>query len=435
MRGTPVAAWIAIVGALVYCPLITVFFRLGWIDQPTSGLLAGASVAVVVAISFPHLISAQRLRLTSLYSAAGASLALFVLVTAFSTFLAQLGERAQSAEQMWRQFAMAFSPALLFIIFRSWASRSQSHRPIQTGLDLLALMAIGSVALDLTGIFRFESYGARNFGVLGDSVAWLLSALLVLHISSRRWALFALTLLCLLATASRGPIVVSLVATTLLALLQPGRTQGAQNLRIGVLVILVSVVGFVVQFAPAVIDRFLQTDFFANDRIDTSRFSYEVFLREPILGSGYNSHSYYFSQVFGEAQEGSTVYSVATSTLAQSLADSGITGTLFLVSSYLFFMVVAFRVLRTSRPWEPGGSFPFVARGLSAWLIAFIPLNQTAGYILPNSQVGAFYFAVAGILVGYLYQRQPQLTAHRPPNPASNIRGVISSTSTSKISE
>lgn len=438
---TPTSVWIAIIGALLYCPAVTILFRLELIDQPASGLLAAASVLTVALLSFPQLASKHSLGVGLLRDWAGLALCCFAAATALSTTLAQFGDRAHVADIMWRQYAMAFIPLLLFFVSRELARRPTSHKPIATALGALAVVTVASVSLYVSGVLAFESYGSRRFGILGDAAAWTLSAFVVVSFAGRRWLLLVLCLACLLATASRAPIAIAILGVLVHALLRPGRTLAAAKLRAAIVVGVAVAVYFADRFLPSVAERFFQTDLFSNDRVDTSSFSWEVFLQDPLVGRGYNSHSYYFAQVFGEPQEGSTVYSVPTSTIAQSLADSGLLGAFFLCAALAALLVASFRVVTGNQPksilQHRTTDFPLIAQGLAAWLIAFIPINQTAGYVLPNSQLGAFFFCAAGIVIGYArpLSRRRVVAHHLPPNPASTIRGVSISTSRSSTSE
>lgn len=394
--------WVLVV-AFVYPHILTVLAQLGFIDQRLSGLAGGAVVVGVFALFAREMFTRRALVVGWQSDWIGWGFLGLAAATAVSTALAAVGNRLDPAA-MWRQYAMAFVVVPLYFLIREKSRDRRAYAAILLGLDVVTVMAIGSLVLDITGIYVGERFGDRRFGILGDSVAWLLSAMAVVQLARSRWAVSAICIVCLLLTASRAPILITVAAILTYATLTPIKSTEAYIKKIiAFAAIFLAVVG-ASYLLPNVADRFKTTDIAVNDRFMTTLLTFEVFRSSPIIGSGYNAHTDYFAQYFGTGREGLGIHAVPVSTPAQSLADSGAIGFGFLMTAFITLILASLRVIR--RKISPAGidpltyKFSMAARGLACWLLAFMVLNQTSGYLLPSSALGAFFFCAAGIIAG-----------------------------------
>lgn len=327
----------------------------------------------------------------------GYSLIGFVLLVVVACLIAQFSGKRVDYLEMWRYVIQVYFCTLVFWGVAGWAYRRFDVRSIDLGVAVLATLAVTSVLIEFFGITSFESYGSRNFGFLGDSVAWLLSFPIVYFLFRRRhWSLLTLSVVSLLITESRGALIVvfgSLILYNLFSSESLARKFGQAIIMASfILIAIFSGLG------AKGLGRFDGLDLVENDRVQTAIFSALIFLENPYFGGGYGIHSLKF-QALGITNDdpGVQTWVIPTNTFLQILSEFGLIG--FAVwALFLYLLIVAcWRVLRNVRT-EPRFR---VILGLTLWLVAFLLLNHSAAWLLPGSKLLVLVFASAGAVVGF----------------------------------
>ena len=164
--------------------------------------------------------------------------------------------------------------------------------------------------------------------------------------------------------------------------------------------------------SPELLTRLYATNILQNERVNTSRFTLELFSTSPLIGLGYNAQAAKFASTYGLGAEGFSLYSNAASTPFQILSDSGILGFAFFAAFAWCLLWACLHVARapSPRPDADAEKIHQTVRGAACWLLVFVPFNQSAAYLLPNSLLGALLFAMAGLVVGYRSQLMPNST-------------------------
>lgn len=398
-------ALIATTLALIYLPVITVLFRLRLVDKTGAGLLGILSALLLGVYLVPAIFGTRGLGVISREDKAGNFLVGFVIATAFSALIAQFGERGANAVDMWQQIAMAFAPVVFYYGFRELIRQGARGAPLRLALDIYLLFVLGTLFLQISGLYSSEQYGMRRFGLLGDGVAWLASLGCIVLFAQKRWLFTVICIAFLSATGSRAPSLVTAAGIVLLVLTQPIRSQAAFFFRALAVLAMAGGALLLPTLLPVVVARFQSTNLLENDRVNTTLFTLQLFADSPIIGSGYNIQTHVYSSYFGKGGEGVNIYLVPVSTPAQILADSGLVGFAFFLGFVIVVMKAAFEVARSDITAPVNGvrdeGVHQIARAFACWLIAFIPLNQAAAYLLPNSFLGLLVLAGAGLVVGY----------------------------------
>lgn len=332
----------------------------------------------------------------------GFGLALLFVAGLGSTLYAHFNLRGSYSIDMWQQFAMAMSLMLIFPAYAYLSSARSMFKPIMTGWDLLAVFAIGTVVAHLLGIISGEAFGSRQFGILGDPVAWLFSALIVVYFERRKWVFFAMCAALLVLTGSRAPALMAAAGIVLASVMQANTSVQSILERCALAAGLVGGVFLIPLLMPGLINRFRETDFLYNDRIETIRFALSLVRESPWVGLGYNAQSHYFAEQLGGRTGVFMILNSAVSTPVQILTDFGIIGLAFFVLATLALLKACFNVARAVPDGIPAGAplqFFQLTRGLACWLIPFIILNHSAAYLLPLSMIAVVFFAAAGMVV------------------------------------
>ena len=321
-------------------------------------------------------------------------LMLFIVLSALSNILAQIQGPRLDAYDMWRLSLMAYLPTIAFWGGQAWARRAFNTRPIDIGAVILALVCSSSVILDVVGISEYESYGTRYFGFIGDSVAWMLSFVVVYFTVCKKYVLYnVMAIIALLFTQSLGASFVVVVALFIYYLKSNELRRRPVIILLNALLLL-SIVNYF-GLLPLLLDRLNVLDILENDRVRTSAFTFGLFLENFYFGGGYGIHGYSFEmEGFTNLVAGFDFMGTPSSTYIQVLADSGLFG---------FFIFLAF-ILAVSRDSLRVISNTFSSQGarevsgLAAWLISFMLTNHTAAWLLPSSKLSVIVFTVAGIV-------------------------------------
>lgn len=344
----------------------------------------------------------------------GAALITFVVLSALANQVASLLGVRDDGAAMWRQLVLASLPVILFWGARSWAWHRFSLRGLDLGMTALIALCLLSVGLEVAGVLAVEAYGSRHFGVLGDTVAWVATLPTIYFMVRGRWVLLGLCLIVIILTQTRGAYLVLLGGLILTVLFMPVTTRRAYLMRIGAAIGGILSMLFAHSLMNTLLQRFADVDLLENDRTRTLEFTFEVFLNRPILGSGYNSHSYYFVPTTASMDASLIQWSTPVSTFVQVLADTGIFGFIPFFAAMAMICFVAFRAILLRTKAEEIQSVV----ALAAWLIPFVVLNHSAAWLLPSSLLPPLVFVAAGVVVGAMSRidasMKPRISAGGP---------------------
>lgn len=384
---------LTIILAINYAAAIAMASAITGLDSTIRALLLAAGTLGVAAVqaTFGPM---RRGRMNSL--PIGAALIAFVVMSALANQLANLLAVREDGDAMWRQLILALLPVILFWSARSWAWHRFSLRGLDLGMAVLIILCLLSVGLEIMGLVAVESYGTRHFGVLGDSVAWVATLPTLYFLVRARWGLLGLCLIVMIVTQTRGAYIVLFGGLLLTVFLMPVTTKRAYLMRIGAMIGGICSVLLAQSLMNTVLQRFADIDFLENDRTRTLEFTFQVFLNRPILGSGYNAHTYYFVPSTASMDASLIQWSTPVSTFAQVLADAGILGFIPFFAAMAMMCYVAYRAIVLPTRAEEIQSVVAVA----AWLIPFVTLNHTAAWLLPTSLLPPLVFVAAGVVVG-----------------------------------
>jgi len=384
---------IVIVAALSYPPAVSAVDE--WLGLSTNAfpvlLLIGAGLIALAAA-----VTIDRREPIKHRGAVVFFLALFLMVTVASNLRAYLTGIRWDGVAMWRQMVLAMTPALLFWAARDWSARRFSSFPIDLGAKVVLALCTSSIFLEITGYATYEVYGSRYFGFLGDQVAWLLSFLAVYFLTRGNAALLGLSALLLIITQSRGPLLITALGIGLSVLLSRRVDTRTQLLRLVSLLAGVLIIILAQEFFDSFLSRLSNTNLLENDRTRTIAFTLDVFRLRPVLGSGYNAHTYYFMPRIAVVNYTYEQWATPVSTWAQVLADSGALGFLPFTAWMLLCCKAAWRALRL----KSDDTEVKVLCGLAAWVMPFLLFNHTAAWLLPASMLSPLVFTVAGLVVG-----------------------------------
>lgn len=394
-------AFAAVIG-VCFLPVLTTLRGLNVLDTPqyvVASLVLTIAVATVALLRWSLGGGAAKSVSQGYF---GLSLIALVLVGFGSCLYAQMNTRGVYAIDMWQQYAMATSLMILFPVYAYLSQTRTLLKPILIGWDILAFFAIGTVLAHMLGLASGEAYGSRQFGLLGDAVAWLFSALVVVNFERRNWPLFLACAVFLVLTESRVPALIAGAGILLASIMQPNASLESMLKRCAVGALLIVSLFLIPVLMPALVERFQETDFLYNDRVETIRFSLDVFRDSPWIGSGYNAHSFYYAEHIGGRTGTFMILNTAVSTPIQILTDFGVAGFILFCLSALLLLIASFRLVRALPTGVPNGAplkFFQLARGLACWMIPFVLFNQSAAYILPLSLLAVVFFAAAGIII------------------------------------
>lgn len=397
--GLPAAA--AVLG-VTFLPILASISGMALLDSAQYALSALLMTGLVAAMCLPRWFVRGNERPDVPRGRVGFGLALLFLAGFVSCLYAHFNLRGNYAIDMWQQFAMAMSLLIIFPVYTYLSSSRAMFKPIMTGWDLLAIVAIGTVVAHLLGIVSGEAFGSRQFGILGDAVAWLFSALIVVYFERRKWVFFAMCAALLVLTESRAPALIAAAGIVLASVMQPNTSVQSMLKRCALAAGLVGGVFLIPLLMPGLVDRFRETDFLYNDRIETIRFALGLVHESPWIGLGFNAQSHYFAEQLGGRTGIFMILNTAVSTPVQILTDFGIIGLACFVLAMLALLKACFNVARAVPDSIPPGAplrFFHLTRGLACWLIPFIILNHSAAYLLPLSMIAVIFFAAAGMVV------------------------------------
>lgn len=397
--GLPAAA--AVLG-VTFLPILASISGMALLDSTQYAVSALLMTGIVAAMCLPRWFVRGSESPDVPRGHVGFGLTLLILAGFGSCLYAHFNLRGAYSIDMWQQFAMAMSLLIIFPVYAYLSSARNMLKPIMTGWDLLAIVAIGTVVAHLLGIVSGEAFGSRQFGILGDAVAWLFSALIVMYFERRKWAFFAMCAALLVLTESRAPALIAAGGIVLASVMQPNTSVQSMLKRCALAAGLVGGVFLIPLLMPGLVDRFRETDFLYNDRVETIRFALGLVHESPWIGLGYNAQSHYFAEQLGGRTGIFMILNTAVSTPVQILTDFGIIGLACFVLAMLTLLKACFSVARAVPDGVPAGAplrFFHLARGLACWLIPFIVLNHSAAYLLPLSLLAVVFFAAAGVVV------------------------------------
>jgi O-antigen ligase len=403
------APW-AMIAAIGYGPLIVAiaaFFELRIQTFPL--IFIPATLLITVVLLVFHVDRTRNLAPIP----GGWLLALFLVALIATTLRADIAQVRYDRIAMWRQLFLACLPIMLYWGARTWAVRSFSVEALDRGAGLLLAVSGASIGLEMLGFARYEAFGARYFGFVGDQVAWLLSFLAIYYFVRGKLIFFALCLMVLFATLSRGALVVVGIGVAFHLLFSPMVDTRSFVMRFGAL--LIGAAGFFLfqDTIGAFMERFYGLDLLENDRTRTIAFTLRVFDLSPIFGSGYNAHTYFFRPIAPAVNYAQVLWATPVSTWAQILADGGIVTFIPFFMWALHCVWTAFRTLRVAR----GDPEARALMGLAAWFVAYVPFNHTAAWLLPSSLLSPLVFVVAGVVMGrsvaFLHSASPMRVPYR----------------------
>jgi hypothetical protein len=391
----------AIVG-LVGLPVLAVLWPLGLLPTAVAGSLYFLVPVTAIILCWAKLgVGVKSGAERSRYPVVQAMIALFA-AGAVACLVAQFTIRSSDPSAMWLQFLMAMSLMGLVPVYWALAESRAMLRPILMGWSLVSAIAIITMLLHLTGILRGEQFYARQFGIIGDPVAWIISLFIVIYFDRRQWLLFGLCVFLLAVTGSRAPFIITALALVISSVARPSRSSSEAVMRI--VGACVTLLGFLLVplFAPNLVARLAGTDIAQNDRLPTILFSIDRYLESPLFGAGFGAQVFYMETLgLRHGQDGLFIQQPAT--WLQMLTDFGVAG--FLAFAVLSGLVLwsCIRVVRSVPTGVPRGTpmeYYRTTRAMACWLIPFILLNHSAPYVLPGSLMGLIFFAGGGAVIG-----------------------------------
>src|SRR5688500_6815686 len=123
------------------------------------------------------------------------------------------------------------------------------------------------------GLANYEAFGTRYFGFVGDQVAWILSFLAVYFFVRDKFVAFAFCILLLLATLSRGALVVVGIGIAVHLLFTPVMDMRSFVIRFGFLLVGAASVFLAEDAISAFMERFYGLNLLENDRTRTIAFT------------------------------------------------------------------------------------------------------------------------------------------------------------------
>lgn len=398
--------WVLMAVGILNLPFLYTLSRFGLLSQQLTAAAAGAAVFIVLAIYVAirnRAVAAADIRRFRL-GLPGSLLLVFVFQIGLSNLVNIWSGNRQDGQDIWLRYVMTFHPVLLFFAFKDLASDARAHLPLTRIFDVLTAGLAFSVLLSLWNLYQAESYGSRQFGILGDQVSWLLSAVLIANLAQGKRLLCGLAALALLATGSRGAIVVTIAALILYTFVARERDVRTTLSKMSTVVVAGIAVLLSEGLVSFLLERFYLTDISNNDRISTTLFTLSIFQEFPFLGAGLNAHSYFFEAYGYQVSPYELIFSTPVSSFAQVLADGGLLGGLIFASFIAAIGVAAWQVMRWRWlklvPKGESDQFRSMCSGLAAWSISFLVLNQSAAYFLPTSMIGELAFIAFGCVVG-----------------------------------
>jgi len=398
--------WLLIAVGILNLPVLYTLSRFGLLSQQLTAAAAGAAVFIVLAIYVSlrnRATGAAGIRKFRL-GLPGLLLLIFVLQIGLSNLVNIWSGNRQDGQDIWLRYVMTFHPVLLFFAFKDLASDARAHLPLTRIFDVLTAGLAFSVLLSLWNLYQAESYGSRQFGILGDQVSWLLSAVLIANLAQGKRLLCGLAALALLATGSRGAIIVTIAALLLYTFVARERDVRTALSKISTVAAAGTAVLLSEGLLSFLLERFYLTDIGNNDRISTTLFTLSIFREFPFVGAGLNAHSYFFEAYGYQPSPYELIFSTPVSSFAQVLADGGLLGG-FIFAGFIAAMgVTSWQVMRWRWlklvPKGESDQFRAMCSGLAAWSISFLVLNQSATYFLPTSMIGELAFIILGCVVG-----------------------------------
>ena len=324
------------------------------------------------------------------WSPATVSVLLFLTGVWLSTLLlGPFGDRYDYGDVL-RQTAMVTYATLPFFATVYAARRMDFERAVQVTCHVLLALCLSSILLDFSGLTSFESFGSRYFGFLGDGVAWLVTFPMIVYFTTGRFILSGAGALALLLTLSRGATLVAAGAILLLLAFGGGRSRLHY---VPPLIATIGVIAYNNEQFLEFINRFSRLEIEQSGRVVVSINGLSIFGDSPVIGSGYDSLSYYFPVLDTARSE----FAVASSTFIQMLSDGGLLAFLGFIT---FVLTISFLGLRALM-YRSEASLHQVVVGLTAWLLAIIWLNHSASWFLIGSPLAPLVFGVAGLVAGY----------------------------------
>lgn len=360
-----------------------------------SALTLGTSKPMTLAAS-AH--GSRRLRL---FGAPEWTLLAFGLAAVFSNVLSCISDENDGSSGSWKLFSLALYPLFCHFAARRWAINSCNVSAIDLGAVTIVFVCAVSIYLEALGLFSFESYGTRYFGFMGDPGPWLL-VFGIVHLMLRKInaAVVVIGLIALLMTQSIGASAVFFFAFVGYLLVYKDRENNWWKAGLVSLILVSLLLAF--EFSEIFLNRLEASDGVLEDRIKTNLYTLDVFLRSPMFGGGYGSHTaaFYSDAIFLETREFVT-WSLPTSSHLQILSDFGLTA---FVPWFLFIISIAkmsWRVLRLEN-----SDTPKQTAGLALWSAAFLISNQSASWLIPGSALSILLFTCTGIVSGTVSSSQ-----------------------------
>jgi hypothetical protein len=298
-----------------------------------------------------------------------------------------------------------------------------------SGLVIAATVFAGFAGLDFGEALSSEG-GRRAFGPLGDQVGFVLSFFAVRAIVLRHWLRFGYFSLAIMATGTRGALLVALLGIALALALDRDSLRGGYSPQrksrvvAFVLVVLTITLLFTTPIAAFLVERLTSPEFIgatALHRLGAMSLAIDIAADYPWLGVGFHGYSgaawsynplFYFPVALDPSILEVLIASVSNQYL-QTLTDGGVFALILLA----WLILQAISTLHTTRR-SCGGELRRDATALLCWVVALPLANQTACWLLPQSLIGYMWFLCVGIGIALL----PIAATDRPG--VSSDRGV-----------
>lgn len=280
-----------------------------------------------------------------------------------------------------------------------------------------------------------EDWGgtSRSFGLVGDSVGFILTLFVGWAAASRKYAWTAFFAIAILLTGTRGAMVCAVV--TLVALASFSQVRHQVHILTVVLGVLISgAASYAIADQLSLLQRFDEGSYGNSraQRLATWIVAARMVQESPstmLFGVGYNAYIYESenfgaASVFGQGglswEEGGRRMSAnATNPYLQMLVDGGIAALLM----YLWFLWTALSTLRRGVREMPEMDAFFI--GAWAWILGLAIGCQWAVWLLPSSYVTQLLWPALAIVIAAQRMRAQEVAAPAAAAALPSVRPML----------
>jgi hypothetical protein len=299
---------------------------------------------------------------------------------------------------------MALAGICATIEITHWSNTAVDR--VLTGLDVLCVLLAAAVIHSYVSPGLYENLGEvqtgdvrRAFGITGDQAGWIMAFVGIIAFARRRWLVLLPTTLALLATAQVGASVMFVIGCLATYLGRGGATRYLKAASAGAIAALlaVSMASSVPLLQRASLGRLTDDEGTGSLRLFAMSIGVDMFLRSPVVGSGYGTYVYRAAELHPVAfVEQRNYVSNSTNQFLQFLYEFGV----------LFFGAVVYVAVSAIRKLGALARHSAVIdreriRGVFWAIVAMVICNQTAVFFLPSALFSLMLMYVSLGFVGH----------------------------------